>query len=299
MNEKRRGCRVCLWLGLVVSSLALATCDSSGNNQSQDDLAWEDVQFTGQDSHVNLEDAERNKGEVSEFDLGEGYIHADGMLDIMQRGCDDSPFGFGCPCSENGECFSGFCVESSLGFVCSTECLEACPSGWQCKGIAGFGSDVVFLSMPFSKKLCYPCTNDAQCSGGTCIDMGGADYCTYDCSQDPCPQGFQCTQTESEEGVSSLCIPVSGYCDCVEDTAGQLRPCQVNNEHGTCYGYEQCDPESGWKDCSAKQPQETPETEPPSPVKDQAEKARTDLEQQKKESSDARRRFFIKDIMGP
>ncbi|MBL7141303.1 MAG: hypothetical protein ISS74_10390 [Planctomycetes bacterium] len=43
---------------------------------------------------------------------------------------------------------------------------------------------------------------------------------------------------------------------------------------------------------SAKQPQETPETEPPSPVKDQAEKARKDLEQQKKESSDARRRFF-------
>jgi hypothetical protein len=58
------------------------------------------------------------------------------------------PADFGVPCSDNTECLSGFCVEGPAGFVCTTGCVETCPSGWQCRGIVAGSSDLAFVCVP-------------------------------------------------------------------------------------------------------------------------------------------------------
>ena len=80
--------------------------------------------------------------------------------------CNEIPFGFGCGCSDNTDCQSGFCVPSSQGFVCTEECLEDCPEGWECKGSTGFGVDLIFICLPESNSTCLPCDSDGQCGTG-------------------------------------------------------------------------------------------------------------------------------------
>ena len=58
---------------------------------------------------------------------------------------------FGAPCVNNSDCFSGWCVEGLEGFICTEGCGEACPEGYDCKGVAGT-SDVAFLCMPRLQK---------------------------------------------------------------------------------------------------------------------------------------------------
>lgn len=58
------------------------------------------------------------------------------------------PADFGAPCVDNTECLSGFCVEGPAGFVCTTGCVETCPSGWQCRGIVAGSSDLAFVCVP-------------------------------------------------------------------------------------------------------------------------------------------------------
>jgi hypothetical protein len=43
--------------------------------------------------------------------------------------------GFGDPCNSNGNCASGYCVEKAgtSGGVCTKECNNDCPTGWDCK----------------------------------------------------------------------------------------------------------------------------------------------------------------------
>jgi hypothetical protein len=171
--------------------------------------------------------------------------------------CGPPPYPFGCQCEQNKDCEGGFCVEGPQGFVCTYECIEECPTGWQCKGMTGFGGDLVFLCVPKSKKLCYPCDKDSQCGGGLCIPMSDGSYCTYECEEkNPCPSTFTCTESLVGEEPLSVCIPDSGSCECTPDSEGQLRPCTVTNDLGACVGYEKCDPTQGWVECTAGTPAE-------------------------------------------
>ena len=175
--------------------------------------------------------------------------------DFVPVACEEPPYGNGCACESNSDCLGSYCIESSDGFVCTSECLDECPSGWSCKGIAGFGSDIVFVCVPNSKKQCFPCKKDNQCPGGRCIQLEGSGVCAVACSEgDECPAGFACKDTAVEGGSEKLCVPVSGSCECLPDTAGQLRPCSAENDMGTCYGYQECDPAAGWGPCSAVPP---------------------------------------------
>ncbi len=171
--------------------------------------------------------------------------------------CQIKPAPFGCPCDDNKECLGGFCVEGPQGFVCTNECFEECPEGWHCKGITGFGADLVFLCVPESKKLCYPCEKDSQCGGGLCIQMEGVGYCTFGCdTANPCPGTFGCTNVDHDGAQTAVCMPDSGSCECTSQTGGQMRPCSIDNAFGSCLGFELCDPQVGWVDCSAADPEE-------------------------------------------
>ncbi len=168
--------------------------------------------------------------------------------------CDESPFGFGCPCVGNEECISGYCVDGPDGFVCTTACLEDCPPGWHCKGVTGYGADMIFLCLPDAKKLCFPCTADLQCGGGACIELEEGGRCANPCeTPDDCPVGFECTP-QGDQG--SMCVPESGSCACLPDNTDEVRPCTVSNQIGVCQGFETCDPQQGWVDCDAPTPAE-------------------------------------------
>lgn len=52
------------------------------------------------------------------------------------------------PCDENADCLSGFCVEGSDGNICTINCTEDCPTGYQCRGIISGSSDVAFVCVP-------------------------------------------------------------------------------------------------------------------------------------------------------
>jgi hypothetical protein len=168
--------------------------------------------------------------------------------------CEVEPFEFGCPCSTNTQCEGGFCVDSDFGFLCTQECVEECPDpAYECKGMKGFGPDVVFLCIPKSVPMCQPCESDPQCDDGLCVTIGDAKYCTARCAEDKlCPGGYVCNQ----DGPEPVCFPASGSCGCTPDTAGTIRPCQKSNEFGLCEGIETCDPNVGFTECTAAEPAE-------------------------------------------
>ena len=127
---------------------------------------------------------------------------------------------FGAPCISNSDCFSGWCVEGTGGFICTQSCDEACPEGYDCKAVGG-QADVAFLCMPRLQKLCAPCTTDEQCNGGACLDLDGSSQCGYACQEDDdCPNGYLCGPHTEEGAQGSWCQPVTGSCTCSVDLNG-------------------------------------------------------------------------------
>ena len=102
--------------------------------------------------------------------------------------------------------------------------------------------------------LCQPCRDDVACYGGLCRDIAGADYCTRTCTEDgdECPEGFVCA-THADTG-EDVCLPENGSCDCTAATEGARRSCSAENEYGVCFGFQRCDPASGWDACDASSP---------------------------------------------
>jgi hypothetical protein len=189
---------------------------------------------------------------------GDAGVDADGQSLCEEEGA------FGCPCTANEECASGWCVETPDGYVCSMVCTEECPLGWYCAMVQDF-PDVVHACLPVHPKLCRPCAKDQECQGiviGTtslCLDLGetGA-YCGGDCSENgnPCPAGYTCKNSLSIEGGEALqCVPESGECDC-SPLAIELElstVCYVSNQYGKCLGERVCG-KDGLSDCDAETP---------------------------------------------
>ena len=59
--------------------------------------------------------------------------------------------------------------------------------------------------------LCTPCDTDDDCSGGTCLDFGGANACTVHCSDAAqCGDGYTCAARDGTDGM--VCVPAEGAC---------------------------------------------------------------------------------------
>lgn len=178
------------------------------------------------------------------FDTGSDTGATDTAPEVSQPG------EFGAPCIANNNCNSGYCVEGPEGYVCTRLCSETCPPEWDCKGVAG-ESDVTFLCMPRTDKLCAPCRDDLQCNGGSCLQIEGEARCANACQgEDDCPNGFDCVAGDDGQ----RCVPSTGSCTCYADFDGGLRTCRSENSFGSCYGIETCDQASGWGACDAKTP---------------------------------------------
>jgi hypothetical protein len=158
------------------------------------------------------------------------------------------------PCEKNSDCLSGWCIESEDGFVCTKLCIDECPKGWDCKSIANMYPDQAFICVPASYILCKPCKNSKSCGNGLCLEIGGGKFCTRPCDEkEICPSGFKCAEIKGEE-TSFQCVPENNACDCGEKNNGEERPCVRQNKIGACMGWETCDKDKGWIDCTASEP---------------------------------------------
>jgi hypothetical protein len=161
---------------------------------------------------------------------------------------------FGASCRTNADCLDEWCVEGPEGFVCTRECSEQCPEGYDCKGVAN-QTDIVFLCIPRLLKQCTPCLDDLQCNGGVCLTIDGQRGCAAPCDDDaPCSDGFQCDADPSGTADGTFCVPETGSCSCNADIDGGLRTCSITGSEGTCFGVESCAPLSGWGACSVAPP---------------------------------------------
>ncbi len=169
----------------------------------------------------------------------------------------------GCPCEENADCSSGYCVATADGKVCTETCLSSCPDGWSCTQITNTGTDLTFICVPKYTELCRPCETGADCAqlgdlGGYCLerDDGQGSFCSGDCSPDePCPQGYDCKEVVAAGEPVLSCVPVAGECACSVKAVkeGAHTSCAVTNRWGTCSGMRSCGAD-GLSACDAQTP---------------------------------------------
>jgi hypothetical protein len=174
-----------------------------------------------------------------------------------------------CPCEQNDDCLSGFCVNTNQGKVCSKTCADDCGlAGWQCAEVPSTCPDCLYVCVFRHTQLCRPCGADADCVldlptlDARCVEYQGADglaghFCGAPCDLDAdCPGGYQCTPVDvAGGGQVKQCTLTEGECECspraVEVKAST--DCTARNGLGECAGKRHCEAD-GLTLCDADQP---------------------------------------------
>ncbi len=134
----------------------------------------------------------------------------------------DEPCGaLGCPCLDDDECRSGYCIEGDDDErICTDLCDGDCPEGWTCELLENTEGDAVRLCIPADDPYCAPCEHDRDCFSLTaaCLDQVDGTFCATDCAGDGlCPSGAQCDPINIDGEVRELCVPSLGVCaDCFD-----------------------------------------------------------------------------------
>ena len=270
--------RTAAWAaGLAVAAASLAACSDAGTETGTVKTDTKSL-FRGlEDGAVGGTGA---KGDAvdgvgpqpSDGGLGDGTASGNtaiaGPLDGFVSTC---PGGAGCPCAENQECDSGYCIDAAAGAQCAQKCTEKCPAGSKCLTVA-VGSDSVTICVPEFAKLCNPCAASKECEaiGETdafCVDHGPAgSFCGVACADDSqCPADFACIQAQTIEGAAAKqCVPkhaggaaTPGACGCSKSAVAKklATPCWVTaaGSGAKCLGSRACGPD-GLAPCSAAKP---------------------------------------------
>jgi len=180
----------------------------------------------------------------------------------VEATCATDPGGFGCPCGENSDCNSDFCLPSrDGGFVCTQYCTSSCPLDWRCSLIQQPGPDPTFICIEVGLNLCRPCTSDAQCQAGAitttadrCVkgddDRAGA-FCGLACADGFCPEGYSCKSVTALEGgaTTQQCVPTNGACECSGRAIEEDATTACSDR--TCVGARTCN-EFGLSACDAR-----------------------------------------------
>ena len=159
-----------------------------------------------------------------------------------------------CPCTENSDCESAYCVQSPEGKICTETCVEDCPDGWSCELISGLGSDTTFLCVAEHVNLCRPCMSDEACQTShgdgseRCVSYGDeGSFCGISCAPednaDPCPSGYECQVVQSMDGGDvHQCVAIDAMCSCTPLAVQQnaKTTCQAETDTGFCPGVLQC-----------------------------------------------------------
>jgi hypothetical protein len=198
--------------------------------------------------------------EVGNLDVTVDTGLESGEIDAPAALCEPGEGCFLDPCEGNQDCLSGWCVQHLGESVCTQNCQEECPAGWNCQAVAGTEPDLVFVCVSDFANLCRPCSSNSDCTstGGAedaCIDYGpGGNFCGGQCEGDgDCPWSFSCKDVTTVEGSSlKQCVNDTGECPCTDTSValGLTTTCQVENEFGTCEGKRTCT-EDGLTGCDA------------------------------------------------
>ena len=247
---------------LVVASFSLAVAGCSGEGalggaSGQADGA--DLEVVPGDAPSGVDQKEPGTGGQGDDTIASGGKGGSkgGGAPVEEPVCDEAPYDFRCPCGDNTDCASGWCIEDVVGLVCTVACLEDCPEGWTCRSVQNMSEDVVYLCVPDVVDLCKECTSDQECGGPNdlCVSVGATGtYCLADCTEDAdCPDGYECGEATGASGaVANQCLPVTESCVCTPDLLGATQACSVKNDLGTCFGETTCTGPDGWSACTAK-----------------------------------------------
>jgi hypothetical protein len=177
---------------------------------------------------------------------------ADAEVVDAAAACSEIPTPFGCPCLENEECGSGWCVPHLGGRVCTRACELGCPAGFSCGTVGGGGQDFLHMCVSDAPTLCMPCRNDTDCGNlatgqtGRCARESAAtgSFCGAACERtEDCPGGYECREVTMLAGDKALqCMPLSGECECtgLAVSLALSTGCAVTNANGTCTGNRTC-----------------------------------------------------------
>ena len=266
------------WVALAVVA-ALSACGTEIVQPNQDvQVGAGDGGFSGLDSGATWgtdpDDAGSTGDEVDADTTGQ--TGTDDASDAEAGGADDSTTGSSEPapgtflhgCDDNGDCFSGFCVDSPDGPVCSKTCEDdgSCPGGWSCSEIA-VGGDPTFICIPDDTFLCRPCQDDDDCNiagypkSGVCLEAGSlGSFCSRMCEAVACPDAFECAGLKpyGEEGPEVLLCSADSQdvCGCTSKfvSEGAKTTCYIENDFGRCYGETLCLEEGPLPNCAAPDP---------------------------------------------
>ncbi|MFT5991716.1 MAG: hypothetical protein ACI82G_000710 [Bradymonadia bacterium] len=197
------------------------------------------------------DDATTDATDVGVRDVPEEPDIATGLLDS------------GSPCQSNLECLSGFCVPGAFGFVCSTPCTGDCPDidgvAYSCEDVVNGAGDALRVCLPLVESVCAPCLDNANCSGGACVELSDGSVCGTDCERDDdCPSATACfTSAGAQVFDTPQCLPETLSCACTDENDGETRPCVRGDAAGSlnCTGVETCDARLGWVGCDAPLPE--------------------------------------------
>jgi hypothetical protein len=138
---------------VVVVAAALGGCAGGESAGTETDHGSSPETDTGwQDGRSGLE-----LPEAGGVETGWEVLPSDGL------GWCAEPNGFGCTCTSNTDCSSGWCVFHLGEKVCSQTCVEDCPPGWVCEETSVAGADPIFLCKSPYPSLCLPCESSDGC----------------------------------------------------------------------------------------------------------------------------------------
>jgi len=205
---------------------------------------------------VAAPDTDTRTPDVAATDSGPDPGPPDVTVDLIIAGpeCESDPGAFGCPCSENVDCNSGYCIEGPDGLMCTKTCIEECDDGYSCVTTGGLGPDPVSVCVPQHLTLCRPCQTNAECVNdlvetqlGVCVPAANpadGSFCATSCAGGlACPDDFACVTQELEGGITAqLCQPTSGECGCrpTWSALGYSTTCSIDNDFGSCPGIRGC-----------------------------------------------------------
>jgi hypothetical protein len=230
---------------LVVLGLVFGACGSDESKGTQDS--------TSQDTEVFMPD-------LVPVDLVEPDTTPD--TDVVEVVEPPKPGEFGYECDEGLDCNIGWCIQTAEARICTRECFDSCPNGFECR--LAPGTDALRICLPKFNNLCDPCRETTDCNdpgtvGNYCLSYGAnGRFCGAACNADPdCPGGYVCRNVPVGGGSEAKqCVPADGAeCKC-SPLAKQLQKattCFLENNNGKCEGTRFC-LQSGLSMCDAATP---------------------------------------------
>jgi len=196
---------------LAVFALSLAACSGSETDTGMvfDDAATD----TGGWDGFTSEDAEEDtdNGDVGGDDTSD--TSGEDTVDPDTGDCDT----LGCPCEEDLDCASGYCIDArGGGSICSELCDGACSrEGFDCLLLTNAEGDAVRICVESGDPYCEPCDIVADCGrlDAACIEIGGENACVTPCDASTrCPSGAECSTVMIEGEATDFCVPVADSC---------------------------------------------------------------------------------------